>query len=190
MSAFRWCAASPSKVFRCSASMSIPPRSSDSTAGQSHIRHVDAESIAAMRRPGRFDATGDFARLGELDAVILCLPTPLTRHREPDLSFVERTPKRWRRICGVGSRSCSNRPLIQAPPAKSYGLSLSARGCVPAAISSSPTRQNARIPAIPSWRSATSRRWSEATPAQPRRWYSRYQATKRRTPSVIGVFGS
>jgi UDP-N-acetyl-D-glucosamine dehydrogenase len=59
--------------------------------GESYIRHIDGESIAAMRRSGRFTATDDFARLSELDAVILCLPTPLTRHREPDLSFVERT---------------------------------------------------------------------------------------------------
>jgi UDP-N-acetyl-D-glucosamine dehydrogenase len=59
--------------------------------GESYIQHIDGESIAAMRRSGRFTATDDFARLNELDAVILCLPTPLTRHREPDLSFVERT---------------------------------------------------------------------------------------------------
>jgi UDP-N-acetyl-D-glucosamine dehydrogenase len=59
--------------------------------GESYIQHIDGQSIAAMRRSGRFAATGDFARLNELDAVILCLPTPLTRHREPDLSFVERT---------------------------------------------------------------------------------------------------
>jgi len=59
--------------------------------GESYIQHIDGESIAAMRRSGRFTATDDFARLSELDAVILCLPTPLTRHREPDLSFVERT---------------------------------------------------------------------------------------------------
>ena len=59
--------------------------------GESYIQHIDGQSIAAMRRSGQFAATGDFARLNELDAVILCLPTPLTRHREPDLSFVERT---------------------------------------------------------------------------------------------------
>src|SRR5205085_2646568 len=59
--------------------------------GESYIRHIGAESIAALRRSGRFAATGDFSRLAELDAIILCVPTPLTRHREPDLSFVERT---------------------------------------------------------------------------------------------------
>ena len=59
--------------------------------GESYIRHISAESISALRRSGRFAATGDFVRFAELDAVILCVPTPLTRQREPDLSFVVRT---------------------------------------------------------------------------------------------------
>ena len=41
-----------------------------------------------MREGGRFDATDDFSRLGEPDAVIICVPTPLTESREPDLSYV------------------------------------------------------------------------------------------------------
>jgi UDP-N-acetyl-D-glucosamine dehydrogenase len=56
--------------------------------GESYIRHISAERIEVLRRSGRFAATGDFARLAELDAIILCVPTPLTRQREPDLSFV------------------------------------------------------------------------------------------------------
>jgi len=59
--------------------------------GESYIRHIEAESIAAMRRSGRFEATEDFSRLAEMHAIVLCVPTPLTRHREPDLSFVEKT---------------------------------------------------------------------------------------------------
>ena len=41
----------------------------------------------------RFQATGDFARLREMDAIIICVPTPLDKHREPDLSFVLNTAK-------------------------------------------------------------------------------------------------
>lgn len=59
--------------------------------GESYIRHIAAESIGALRRSGRFAATSEFARLAEPDAIILCVPTPLTRQREPDLSFVVRT---------------------------------------------------------------------------------------------------
>jgi UDP-N-acetyl-D-glucosamine dehydrogenase len=60
-------------------------------AGESYIRHISGESIAALRDAGRLAATGDVSRLGEADAILLCVPTPLTRQREPDLSFVLRT---------------------------------------------------------------------------------------------------
>ena len=59
--------------------------------GGSYIRHISDDSIAALRADGRFAATDDFSRLAEVDAILLCVPTPLTRQREPDLSFVERT---------------------------------------------------------------------------------------------------
>ena len=60
-------------------------------AGGSYIRHISPDAIAALRGSGRFEATADFARLAEVDAVLLCVPTPLTRQREPDLTYVVRT---------------------------------------------------------------------------------------------------
>ena len=60
-------------------------------AGRSYISHIKVDRIVALCETGRFTATDDFARLSEVDAIILCVPTPLTRHREPDLSFVVRT---------------------------------------------------------------------------------------------------
>ena len=60
-------------------------------AGGSYIRHISAERIAALRSSGRLAATTDFSRLAEAEAIILCVPTPLTRQREPDLSFVVHT---------------------------------------------------------------------------------------------------
>lgn len=59
-------------------------------AGESYIEHILADKIAAARQTG-FEATTDFSRAGECDALILCVPTPLNRHREPDLSFVINT---------------------------------------------------------------------------------------------------
>lgn len=59
-------------------------------AGQSYIGHIAADKIVAARRSG-FEATTDFHRAGECDALILCVPTPLNRHREPDTSFVVNT---------------------------------------------------------------------------------------------------
>ncbi|QNM97375.1 nucleotide sugar dehydrogenase [Chitinimonas koreensis] len=56
-------------------------------AGQSYIGHIGAGQIAAAQQAG-MTATADMARAAEVDALVLCLPTPLDRHREPDLSFV------------------------------------------------------------------------------------------------------
>jgi UDP-N-acetyl-D-glucosamine dehydrogenase len=55
--------------------------------GDSYIGHVPADNIGEMRRSG-FEATDDLARLAEPDALLICVPTPLTPSREPDLSFV------------------------------------------------------------------------------------------------------
>ncbi|TCJ17945.1 nucleotide sugar dehydrogenase [Parasulfuritortus cantonensis] len=54
--------------------------------GETYIKHIPAAAIAAARHG--FEATTDFARAREADALILCVPTPLDDHREPDLSFV------------------------------------------------------------------------------------------------------
>jgi UDP-N-acetyl-D-glucosamine dehydrogenase len=59
--------------------------------GETFIRHVPPALLADALAGGRFEATADFGRLREPDALLVCVPTPLTRHREPDLSFVEKT---------------------------------------------------------------------------------------------------
>ena len=58
--------------------------------GSSYIEHISADSIQRALMDG-FEATCDFARAGEADALILCVPTPLNKYREPDLSFVLNT---------------------------------------------------------------------------------------------------
>ncbi len=55
--------------------------------GESYIKHIPAEAIRAMRDT-RFEATTDFARLDEPDVIIICVPTPLTDARDPDLTYV------------------------------------------------------------------------------------------------------
>jgi len=59
--------------------------------GNSYIQHVPAERVAGLVSAQRFEATVDVERLGEADAVIICVPTPLTAHREPDLQYIEKT---------------------------------------------------------------------------------------------------
>ncbi len=64
----------------------------DLEAGRSYIFRIPVEEIQSAREHG-FRATADFSRLVDQDAIILCVPTPLTGHREPDLSYIENTAR-------------------------------------------------------------------------------------------------
>src|SRR5271155_258222 len=64
----------------------------DLEAGRSYIFRIPVEEIQSARKQV-FTATADFAGLSEQDAIIMCVPTPLTEHREPDLSYVANTAK-------------------------------------------------------------------------------------------------
>src|ERR1700686_4406874 len=59
--------------------------------GQSYIQHISQNKIQQFVQSKHFGATTDFARLAEMDAVLICVPTPLDQRREPDLSYVEQT---------------------------------------------------------------------------------------------------
>jgi UDP-N-acetyl-D-glucosamine dehydrogenase len=65
--------------------------------GESYIKHIPGPRLAALLEPqegqGRFEATHDQGRLGEPDVLIICVPTPLTAKREPDLKYVESTTR-------------------------------------------------------------------------------------------------
>lgn len=56
--------------------------------GESYIKHIPGSQVEAARAAGKLDATTDFSRVAECDAIILCVPTPLDHHFEPDLSYV------------------------------------------------------------------------------------------------------
>jgi UDP-N-acetyl-D-glucosamine dehydrogenase len=59
--------------------------------GQSFIKHIGDAAILEFLGSGKFSATTDFTRIAEVEAVIICVPTPLTRNREPDISFILNT---------------------------------------------------------------------------------------------------
>jgi UDP-N-acetyl-D-glucosamine dehydrogenase len=59
--------------------------------GRTYIKHIDAGAISKVVQAKKFLPTTDFARVKEADAVIICVPTPLTKTREPDLSYVLET---------------------------------------------------------------------------------------------------
>ncbi len=67
-----------------------PAKAEQLNSGKSYIRHFGDERVQAANKAG-FEATTDFTRITEADALIMCVPTPLKEHREPDISFVTDT---------------------------------------------------------------------------------------------------
>src|SRR5829696_4655436 len=61
--------------------------------GESFINHIPASAVLSALSHRRLEATAEFGRLGEPDAILICVPTPLTRHREPDLTYIEETAR-------------------------------------------------------------------------------------------------
>jgi UDP-N-acetyl-D-glucosamine dehydrogenase len=59
--------------------------------GRSYIKHIPAEAVAEQVKTHRLTAATDFARVKEVEAVIICVPTPLNKNREPDISFILQT---------------------------------------------------------------------------------------------------
>jgi len=68
-----------------------PDKVDDCNAGRSYIKHIDSADIEQQVRSGAFAASTDFSRIRDVLAVILCVPTPLNRNREPDISFILKT---------------------------------------------------------------------------------------------------
>jgi UDP-N-acetyl-D-glucosamine dehydrogenase len=60
-------------------------------AGRSYIKHIDSSSITEMLSEKRFTASTDFGRVKDVDAIIICVPTPLNKNREPDISYILKT---------------------------------------------------------------------------------------------------
>ena len=59
--------------------------------GQSYIKHIEQPAIAELLSSGKFSASTDFSLIKEVEAVVICVPTPLNKNREPDLSFIMQT---------------------------------------------------------------------------------------------------
>jgi len=57
-------------------------------AGRSYIKHIKGEGIKEERDKGRFEASADFSLIAGVEAVIICVPTPLNKNREPDISYI------------------------------------------------------------------------------------------------------
>lgn len=68
-------------------------KSASIMAGRSYIKHISSDDVAAAIEKDKLDATDDFAEITNAESILICVPTPLTVNRTPDLSFVESTAK-------------------------------------------------------------------------------------------------
>jgi UDP-N-acetyl-D-glucosamine dehydrogenase len=85
--------------------------------GQSYIKHIESADIAELVATGKFYASTDFGQIKEVEAVIICVPTPLNKNREPDLSYVLQT-----------GRSMPTPPARDAGGTRVHDLSRNDRG--------------------------------------------------------------
>jgi UDP-N-acetyl-D-glucosamine dehydrogenase len=60
-------------------------------AGESYIRHIPATRLQGLIKDKQFEATSDFSRMAQADCIIICVPTPLTAKKDPDLQYIEKT---------------------------------------------------------------------------------------------------
>src|SRR5881628_2441669 len=75
-------------------------------AGESYIRHIPAERLRVLIKEKQFEPTTDFQRLAEADCIIICVPTPLTPKKDPDLQYIENTTDAISRTLRKGQLVC------------------------------------------------------------------------------------
>src|SRR6266545_476873 len=71
-------------------------------AGRSHVKDVSAAQLAGIRKDGRFTATTDGARLKDADAISICVPTPLSKFKDPDVSYIVAATETVKRVLRRG----------------------------------------------------------------------------------------
>ncbi len=74
--------------------------------GESYIRHIPAKRLRVLIKEKRFEPTTDFQRLAEADCIIICVPTPLTPKKDPDLQYIENTTDAISRTLRKGQLVC------------------------------------------------------------------------------------
>lgn len=77
--------------FACTGFDADPAKVEKLNAGRSYIKHIPSALIKQVRKEDRFHATDDPRQLRDCDAILICVPTPLTKMRDPDMSYVENT---------------------------------------------------------------------------------------------------
>ncbi len=71
-------------------------------SGQNYISHMDGKKVTQVVKSKKLSATTDFSRLGEPDAIIICVPTPLTQQLDPDMSYIVKTTEQIKKCLRAG----------------------------------------------------------------------------------------
>lgn len=136
-------------------------------AGCSYTRHIDGAGARRLPCARRFDATTDFFRLGEVYAILVWVPTPLTRQREPDLNCVVETTRQIAPTLRQGQLIVLQSTTYPGTVAEVMKPILEQGGRVRVAISSWPIRRNASTSATSTSPLRRSRKSSGATDPRP-----------------------
>ena len=138
-----------------------PAKAERLNAGSSYIRHIADENIRAMREKG-FEATADVTRLGAADAILICVPTPLSRNREPDLTFIVSTAESLVPHLRAGQLIVLESTTYPGTTTEVLKPILERSGLRSEETLSSPTRRSAKTPAMSISAPRRSRRSSAA----------------------------
>lgn len=136
-------------------------------AGRSYIEAVSDEVLASVRQDDGFVATSDFSRLAECDVIAICVPTPLTKYREPDLSYVEKTCRDIAAHLRKGQLVVLESTTYPGTTDGVVKTILESEASSPASISSSVFRPSGKIRAIAISRPRPFRRSSPVTAKLP-----------------------
>lgn len=79
-----------------------PKKVSALEQGKSYIAHIGQQDVSRLRQSGKFGASADFSDLSRMDIILICVPTPLTPQREPDMTYVEGTARQVAEILRPG----------------------------------------------------------------------------------------
>ena len=117
-------------------------------AGRSIIKHVPHEQVRKLRKSGKFSATSDMSRIKEVDAVLICVPTPLTKNREPDMQYVVISSETIAKYLKKGQLIVLESTTYPGTTREVMVPILERRASRPDAISMWPFRPNEKTPAI------------------------------------------
>jgi UDP-N-acetyl-D-glucosamine dehydrogenase len=125
-------------------------------AGESYVGDISSAVLSKLVQEGKLRATTDFAAVRDLDTINICVPTPLRKTKDPDMSYIVSSCEEILKYLHAGMLVSWNRPPIPAPPTNCCSPCSRNPACARDTIFSCAFRRNAWIPATPSTRPPTS----------------------------------